>query len=117
MSLEHQIPLSWQEFERVEMRVATIVAVHDFPEARNPAYQLTLDFGEALGIRKSSAQITLRYKKEDLIGRQIVAVVNFPKKQIGKFMSECLVLGAVGEKGDVILLAPDFKIENGLRIA
>jgi tRNA-binding protein len=90
--------------------------VHDFPEARKPAYQLTIDFGSDLGIRKTSAQITKRYKKEDLMNRQIVAVVNFPKKQIGKFMSECLVLGAIGVNGDVILLAPDFKIENGLQI-
>ncbi|MDQ6469113.1 tRNA-binding protein [Flavobacterium sp. LHD-80] len=108
--------LTWNEFERTDMRVGTIVEVNDFPEARKPAFQLTIDFGSEIGIRKSSAQITKRYKKEDLVNRQIVAVVNFPKKQIGKFMSECLVLGAVGEEGDVILLAPDFKIENGLRI-
>lgn len=108
--------LTWNEFERTDMRVGTILEVNDFPEARKPAYQLTIDFGLEIGIRKSSAQITKRYKKEDLINRQIVAVVNFPRKQIGKFMSECLVLGAVGEDGDVILLAPDFKIENGLRI-
>ena len=108
--------LSWNEFERVEMRVGTILEVNDFPEARKPAYQLTIDFGSEIGIRKTSAQTTKRYQKEDLLSRQIVAVVNFPKKQIGKFMSECLVLGAVGAEGDVILLAPDFKIENGLRI-
>jgi tRNA-binding protein len=108
--------LTWNEFERTDMRVGTIIEVNDFPEARKPAFQLTIDFGTEIGIRKSSAQITKRYKKEDLVNRQIVAVVNFPKKQIGKFMSECLVLGAVGEEGDVILLAPDFKIENGLRI-
>jgi tRNA-binding protein len=108
--------LSWQEFEKVAMRVGTILAVDDFPEARKPAYQLTIDFGANIGIRKTSAQITKRYLKSDLLNRQIVAVVNFPKKQIGKFMSECLVLGAVGDNGDVVLLAPDFKIENGLRI-
>lgn len=108
--------LTWEEFEKTEMRVGTILEANDFPEARKPAYQLTIDFGTEIGIRKSSAQITKRYAKEDLIGRQIVAVVNFPKKQIGKFMSECLVLGAVGQEGDVILLAPDFKVENGLRI-
>lgn len=108
--------LSWQEFEKTEMRIGTILTVHDFPEARKPAYQLTIDFGETIGIRKTSAQITKRYSKEDLIDRQIVAVVNFPKKQIGTFMSECLVLGAVGVEGDVILLAPDFKIQNGLQI-
>jgi tRNA-binding protein len=116
MSLENKISLSWEEFERVEMRVGTILEANDFPEAQKPAYQLLIDFGVEIGIRKSSAQITLRYKKDDLVGRQIVAVINFPKKQIGKFMSECLVLGAVGNEGEVILLAPDFKVENGLRI-
>ena len=108
--------LTWNEFERTDMRIGTIIEINDFPEARKPAYQLTIDFGAEIGIRKSSAQITKRYQKDDLLNRQIVGVVNFPKKQIGKFMSECLVLGAVGEEGDVILLAPDFKIENGLRI-
>jgi len=108
--------LTWEEFEKTEMRVGTVLEVNDFPEARKPAFQLTIDFGAEIGIRKTSAQITKRYTKEVLVGRQIVAVVNFPKKQIGKFMSECLVLGAVGQEGDVILLAPDFKVENGLRI-
>ena len=108
--------LTWQEFERVQMYVGTIVEVNDFPAARKPAYQLTIDFGEELGKRKTSAQITKRYSRADLLQRQIIAVINFPKKQIGKFMSECLVLGAMGEEGDVILLAPDFKIKNGLRI-
>jgi|SRR5690606_28764442 len=108
--------LTWEEFEKTEMRVGTITEVNDFPEARKPAYQLVIDFGEAIGIRKSSAQITKRYTKEQLTGRQIVAVVNFPKKQIGKFMSECLVLGAMGADNDIVLLAPDFKVENGLRI-
>ena len=108
--------LTWGEFEKVAMYVGTILEVNDFPEARKPAFQLTIDFGESIGIRKTSAQITKRYSKDELLNRQIVAVVNFPKKQIGKFMSECLVLGAVGQEGDVILLAPDFKIENGLRI-
>ncbi|TRW23356.1 tRNA-binding protein [Flavobacterium zepuense] len=108
--------LTWEEFEKTEMRVGTVLEANDFPEARKPAFQLTIDFGTEIGIRKTSAQITKRYTKEVLVGRQIVAVVNFPKKQIGKFMSECLVLGAVGQEGDVILLAPDFKVENGLRI-
>lgn len=108
--------LTWAEFERVEMRVGTILEVNDFPEAKKPAYQLTIDFGSVIGIRKTSAQITKRYQKEALLNRQIVAVVNFPKKQIGKFMSDCLVLGAMGEEGDVILLAPDYRIENGLCI-
>ncbi|TWH99665.1 tRNA-binding protein [Flavobacterium tiangeerense] len=108
--------LNWSEFERVEMRVGTILEVHDFPEARKPAYQLIMDFGTEIGIKKSSAQITKLYQKEDLLHRQIVAVVNFPKKQIGKFFSECLVLGSVGTEGDIVLLSPDFKVENGLRI-
>lgn len=115
-NIQNTMDLTWNEFQRTDMRVGTIIEVNDFPEARKPAYQLTIDFGADIGIRKSSAQITKRYQKEDLVNRQIVAVVNFPRKQIGKFMSECLVLGAVGEEGDVILLAPDFKIENGLRI-
>jgi tRNA-binding protein len=85
--------LTWEEFEKVEMRIGTIVEVNDFPEARKPAYQLNIDFGDEIGIRKTSAQITKRYQKEGLLGKQIVAVINFPKKQIGKFMSECLVLG------------------------
>jgi tRNA-binding protein len=108
--------LTWLEFEKVEMRVGTILEVNDFPEARKPAYQLTIDFGTTIGIRKTSAQITKRYQKEALINKQIVAVVNFPKKQIGKFMSECLVLGSVGEDNDIVLLQPDFVVDNGLRI-
>ncbi|SCY95662.1 tRNA-binding protein [Flavobacterium caeni] len=108
--------LTWTDFEKTDMRVGTILEANDFPEARKPAYQLTIDFGPEIGIRKSSAQITQRYQKQDLVGRQIIGVVNFPKKQIGKFMSECLVLGAVGDQGDVVLLSPDFKVENGLRI-
>ncbi len=108
--------LTWEEFEKVEMRVGTILEVNDFPEARKPAYQLTIDFGRETGIKKTSAQITKRYRKEDLTGKQVVAVVNFPKKQIGKFMSECLVLGSVGEDNDIVLLSPDQTVANGLRI-
>ena len=107
--------LEWQDFEKVDMRIGTILEVNDFPEARKPAYQLTIDFGTEIGIKKSSAQITKRYSKEDLKGKQIVAVVNFPKKQIGNFMSECLVLGSVDED-DIVLLTSDLKVENGLRI-
>lgn len=108
--------INWTDFEKVEMRVGTILAVADFPEARKPAYQLTIDFGNAIGIRKSSAQITKRYQKQDLIGKQIIAVINFPKKQIGPFMSECLILGSVGNDHDIVLLTSDLKVENGLRI-
>lgn len=109
-------PITWNDFEKVEMRVGTILEANDFPEARKPAYQLTIDFGAEIGIKKSSAQITKRYDKVDLVGKQIIAVVNFPKKQIGKFMSECLVLGSVNED-EVVLLSSDLKVENGLRIA
>lgn len=108
--------IPFDDFEKVEMRVGTILEVNDFPDARKPAYQLTIDFGINIGVLKSSAQITKRYSKEDLKNRQIIAVVNFPKKQIGKFMSECLVLGAMGDANDIVLLQPDFKVENGLRI-
>lgn len=108
--------LSWQDFEKVEMRIGTIIEVSDFPQARKPAFQLQIDFGNEIGIKKSSAQITKRYAKDDLIGKQIVAVVNFPKKQIGTFMSECLVLGSVGTENDIVLLTSDIKVENGLRI-
>src|SRR5690606_29459788 len=94
-----------------DVRVGTIIEVHDFPEARNPAYKLTIDFG-ALGIKKSSAQITTLYTKDELLNKQIVAVINFPIKQIGKYMSECLVLAAVDGK-DVILLNPEHKVNNG----
>jgi len=107
--------ISWGDFEKVVMRVGTVLKVSDFPEARKPAYQLTIDFGSDIGIKKSSAQITKRYTKEDLIGKQIIAVVNFPKKQIGNFMSECLVLGSVNED-DIVLLTSDLKVANGLRI-
>ncbi|RIA09266.1 tRNA-binding protein [Flavobacteriaceae bacterium MAR_2010_72] len=103
--------ITFEDFTKVDLRVGTIIEVNDFPEARQPAYQLTIDFG-ALGVKKSSAQITTLYKKEQLLNRQIVAVVNFPKKQIAKFMSECLVLGAVHGK-DVILLNPEQRVKNG----
>lgn len=108
--------ISWTDFEKVEMRVGTIVEVNDFPEARKPAYQVKIDFGPEIGILKSSAQITHRYSQEELLNRQVIAVVNFPKKQIANFMSECLILGAVGEGNDIVLLNTDFKVENGLRI-
>ncbi len=108
--------LSWTDFEKVEMRVGTILAAADFPKAKNPAYQLTIDFGE-FGVKRSSAQITKLYEKEELIGRQVIAVVNFPPKQIANFISECLVLGVVGDDKEVTLLQPDKKTPNGLRIA
>jgi tRNA-binding protein len=109
--------LSWDDFQKVDMRVGTIIEVNDFPKARKPAYQLTIDFGEKLGIKKSSAQITDRYTKEDLIGMQVVAVVNFPPKQIANFFSECLVLGAVDSDGAVTLMTPSLPANKGDRIA
>ncbi|NOX84618.1 MAG: tRNA-binding protein [Chlorobi bacterium] len=108
--------ISWNDFEKVEMRVGTIIEVKDFPKARKPAYKLKIDFGK-LGIRESSAQITELYSKEDLLNRQIIAVVNFPPKQIADFMSECLVLGVVDDNNPVILLQPERKVKDGLRIA
>lgn len=108
--------LTWQEFEKVEMRVGTILEAKDFPGARNPAYQLLIDFGEH-GIKKSSAQITHLYQIQDLVGRQIIAVVNFPPKQISTFFSECLVLGLVGEHKEITLLQPERSVPNGLRVA
>ena len=103
--------ITFEDFTKVDLRVGTIIQVDDFPKARNPAYQLTIDFGD-LGVKKSSAQITTLYKKEDLLNRQIIAVINFPKIQIANFMSECLVLGAVKEN-DVFLLNPEQKVKNG----
>lgn len=102
-------------FTDLDIRTGTIIEVADFPEVRNPAYKLVIDFGE-LGTKKSSAQITKLYSKESLLHKQIIAVVNFPPKQIGKFMSECLVLGVVGNDKEVTLLQPDMKVQNGLKI-
>jgi tRNA-binding protein len=106
--------ITFDDFTKVDLRIGTIIEVNDFLKAKNPAYQLTIDFGD-LGIKKSSAQITTLYKKDDLLNKQIVAVVNFPKKQIANFMSECLVLGAVDGK-DVILLNPEERVKNGTSV-
>ncbi len=107
--------LSWEEFTKVEMRVGTIVSAEVFAEVRNPAYKLVVDFGP-LGTRKTSAQITQLYQPEELVGWQVIAVVNFPPKQIANIMSECLVLGAVGENKEVTLLRPERAVANGTRI-
>lgn len=109
--------INWPDFEKIEIRAGTILEANDFPKARNPSYQLTIDFGPELGIKKSSAQITSLYNKEDLVGKQIVAVVNFPPKQIANFISECLVLGVVGDNKEIVLLQPDKQVINGQRIA
>jgi tRNA-binding protein len=107
--------ITWDDFEKIDIRTGTIIAVADFPKAKRPAYQLTIDFGES-GIKKSSAQIVSLYSKEDLLGKQIVAIVNFPPKQIADFMSECLVLGVYTEKNEVVLLQPQRTVQNGLKI-
>jgi len=109
--------LEWKEFQKVELRAGTIVEAKDFPEARNPSYILKIDFGGEIGIKKSSAQITVLYKKEDLIGKQILAVTNFPPKQIGPIMSECLVTGFHREDGAVVLAGVGFKVPNGTRLS
>ena len=108
--------IEWGDFAQVEIRVGTILTAQDFEKAKKPAFQLTIDFGE-FGIKKSSAQITQLYKKEELIGKQIAAVVNFPQKQIANFFSECLVLGVVDETNEVTLLTTDRPVLNGLPIA
>lgn len=107
--------ITWSDFERVELRAGTIVGVEDFPEARKPAYKLEVDLGE-LGIKKSSAQITTLYSKEELLGKQVVAVVNFPKKKVGAFESEILVTGFYRENGDVVLATPDKPVPNGAKL-
>ena len=107
--------ISYEEFRKVDIRVGRIVQVDDFPQARKPAFKLRIDFG-ALGIKTSSAQITTHYNKEDLLGRLVIAVVNFPPKQIGPFVSEVLVLGAYDEAGEVILLHPDKPVAPGSKI-
>lgn len=109
-------PISWSDFEKIELRVGTIVEVLDFPKAKKPAYKLQIDFGE-LGIKWSSAQITKHYTKESLIGRQIVAVINFPEKQIADFMSQCLVTGFADVNGDIVLTGVDKPVPNGTKIA
>jgi len=108
--------ISWNDFEKIDMRVGTIIDAQPFEKAKNPAYKLWIDFGSEIGVRKTSAQITVLYGIDDLIGKQIVAVVNFPPKQIADFMSECLVLGIVGNDKEVTLLAPGKAVENGLAI-
>ena len=108
--------ISYDDFRRVDIRVGTIVGVEPFPEARRPALKLTIDFGPAIGQRRSSAQIVTHYKAGELIGRQVAAVVNFPKKQIGKFMSEVLVLGFPDETGEVVLIQPSLSVPNGGRL-
>ncbi len=107
--------ITWQDFEKIDIRTGTVIEVTEFAGAKKPAYQLSIDFGE-LGIKRSSAQITALYAKEELVGKQIIAVVNFPVKQIANFFSECLVLGVYNENNDVVLLQPTLPVKNGSKI-
>ena len=109
--------IEWQDFERVELRAGTVVSAEAFPEARVPAYKLVVDFGPDIGHRKSSAQITDLYRADELVGRQVIAVVNFPPKQIGPFMSECLVTGFRRDDGQVVLASVDSEVPNGAKLA
>jgi len=108
-------PISWSDFEKVDMRVGVVVDAKEFPEARKPAYRLWVDLGP-LGVKRSSARITDRYRPEELVGRQVVCVVNFPPKQVGPFVSEVLVMGAYTERGEVVLLRPDVPVSPGSKI-
>ncbi|HLO81974.1 MAG TPA: tRNA-binding protein [Chitinophagaceae bacterium] len=108
-------PISWDDFEKIDIRLGTILEARPFPNARKPSYQLSIDFG-SLGIKKSSAQITAHYKAEELTGQQVIAVVNFRPKQIANFFSECLVLGIYDENGEVVLLKPGHPVKNGSKI-
>ena len=109
--------ITWNDFELVELRTGTIIEVEDFPEARTPAYKIKADFGASIGIKQSSAQITQLYTKEELLGKQIMGVVNFPPKQIGPFFSEFLITGFVQSDKSVVLAVPDKKVDNGLKLA
>lgn len=109
--------IEWDDFARVELRVGTVIDVQEFPEARKPAWKLWVDFGDEVGVRKTSAQITDLYGADDLLGTQVVAVVNFPEKQIGPFKSQCLVTGFHRDDGAVVLARPDSAVPNGSRLA
>jgi tRNA-binding protein len=108
--------ITFEEFEKVELRVGTVVEASDFPEAKKPAIKMVIDFGPEIGIKKSSAQITTHYTPAELIGRQVVCVVNFKPRQIGPFMSECLTTGFADENGGIVLIAPDAKVPNGAKL-
>ncbi len=107
--------ITWEDFEKIEIRTGTILEANDFPGAKKPSYQLWIDFGH-VGIKRSSAQITALYTKQELIGKQVIAVVNFPVKQIANFFSECLVLGVYDENKEVVLLQPSLAVKNGSKI-
>ena len=111
-------PISWKDFEKVDLRVGTVIDVEEFPEARKPAYKVSIDFGDEIGVKKSSAQITHHYNKTELLNAKVLCVINFPKKQIGPFMSEVLITGFADTEGHIILAKPDARgdIPNGARL-
>ncbi|MBC7409407.1 MAG: tRNA-binding protein [Arcicella sp.] len=109
--------ITWQDFEKIELRVGTIIEVNDFPKAKNPAYQLKIDLGQEIGIKQSSAQLTKLYSKEELVGRQVLCIINFPPRQIANFLSEILVTGYILPDGEVVLSSIDRKVPNGIKLA
>ncbi len=113
---ETSAPIDYGDFLKVDIRVGTVIRAEPFPEARRPAYKLWVDFGEAIGVKKTSAQLTAHYQPDDLVGRQVAAVTNFPAKQIGPFMSEILVLGFPDDDGEVVLIGPERAVSNGGRL-
>lgn len=108
--------ITWDDFQKVDLRIGTIIEVTEFPEAHNPSYKMRIDFGDEIGIKKSSAQITKLYNLKDLLGKQVLAVTNFPPKQIGPFMSECLVTGFYNTNKDIALAMPEFDVPNGSKL-
>ncbi len=109
--------ISWSDFEKVELRIGTVIRAEDFPEAKKPAYKLWIDFGEGIGVKKSSAQLTKLYSKEELFGKQVLCCINFPPKQVANFISECLTCGFIGENGEIALAIPERKVKNGAKLA
>ena len=108
--------INWSDFEKIDIRAGTIIAVNDFPRAKKPAFQITIDFGDEIGIKQSSAQLTALYAKDELVNRQVIAVINFPPKNIAGFMSECLLLGVYDQTNHVILLQPERAVSNGMKV-
>lgn len=111
-----EVNISWDDFQKIDLRVGTIIEASEYPDARKPAYKLKVDMGPEIGIRRSSAQITKHYTLESLVGKQVVCVVNFPPRQIGKFMSEILITGFADENGDIVLTSIDQRVSNGSRL-
>ena len=109
--------ITWADFEKVELRIGTLIRIENFPEAKKPAYKMWIDFGAEIGVKKSSGQYTKLYKKEELVGKQVLCCINFPPKQIGNFISECLTCGFVEDDGEIVLAVPERKVKNGAKLA